>query len=81
MTAVVDRVVDPAARSAASWSARLANLVGRGAPDDDRDVVECRNALAYWRVRRSIDAERDLLAPAHIPALADMLRHAHKAVV
>jgi hypothetical protein len=49
-------------------------------PDTDPRVIECQTALAYWRCRRVIDAERSNLDPAHIPALADMLRHAHPVV-
>ncbi|WP_078325174.1 hypothetical protein [Mycobacteroides salmoniphilum] len=71
---------DPASRPAPSWSARLAALKSRQVPDDDPRVVECNAALAYWRCRRIIDTERDLLDPRHIPALADMLSHAHQAV-
>ncbi|MFA4052530.1 hypothetical protein [Mycobacteroides chelonae] len=71
---------DPASRSASSWSARLAALKSRQVPNDDRRVVECNAALAYWRCRRIIDTERELLDPRHVPALADMLRNAHQAV-
>lgn len=71
---------DPAALTPSQWSARLAAFLSRGRGNDDPDVIACRAALSYWRVRRSIDAERDQLAPAHVPALADMLRHAHPAV-
>jgi hypothetical protein len=78
---MIDSVAtDPASRSAASWSATLAALKSRGAPDTDPRVTECHGALAYWRCRRVIDAERGKLSPEHIPALADMLRHAHPAV-
>jgi hypothetical protein len=42
-------------------------------------VIACREALSYWRCRRVIDAEREHLAQAHVPALADMLKHAHQA--
>lgn len=71
---------DPAAYSAARWSAILAGLTSGGATDTDPRVRECRAALACWRVRRVIDAERAQLTPEHIPALADMLRHAHPVV-
>jgi hypothetical protein len=71
---------DPAALTPSQWSARLAAFLARGRGNDDPDVVTCRAALSYWRVRRTLDAEREQLAPAHIPALADMLRHAHPAV-
>lgn len=71
---------DPAVRPAPSWSARLAALKSRQVPDSDPRVAECNAALAYWRCRRVIDTERALLDPRHIPALADMLKHAHPAV-
>ncbi len=71
---------DPAALTPSQWSARLAAFLSRGRTNDDPDVIACREALSYWRTRRVIDAERANLAPAHIPALADMLRHAHPAV-
>lgn|GEM_PF-2336997 len=71
---------DPAALSPSRWAARLAGFLARGRGNDDPDVIACRAALSYWRVRRAIDAEREQLAAAHIPALADMLRHAHPAV-
>lgn len=72
---------DPASRSASSWSSTLAVLKSRGVPDTDPRVIEARDALAYWRVRRVIDAERGNLSPEHIPALADMLKHAHAGAV
>lgn len=75
----VAATADPASRTAASWSSTLAVLKSRGTPDNDPRVVEARDALAYWRVRRVLDAERGNLSPEHIPALADMLRHAHPA--
>lgn len=78
MTAFV--ATDPASRSASSWSATLAVLKSHRAPDTDPRVIEARDALAYWRVRRVIDAERGNLSPEHVPALADMLTHAHGAV-
>ncbi|AQA05025.1 hypothetical protein BVC93_24405 [Mycobacterium sp. MS1601] len=75
MTASV--ATDPASRSASSWASSQAALKGRGVPDSDPRIVECRAALAYWRCRTVIDRERGNLDPAHVPALADMLRHAH----
>ena len=72
---------DPASRSASSWSSTLAVLKSRGVPDTDPRIIEARTALAYWRVRRVLDAERDNLSPEHIPALADMLKHAHSEAV
>ncbi|MDQ1249248.1 MAG: hypothetical protein QG597_3622 [Actinomycetota bacterium] len=71
---------DPAALTPSQWSARLASFLSRGRRNDDPDVIACREALAYWRCRRVIDAERDHLSRAVIPALADMLRRPHHAV-
>lgn len=64
-----------------SWRARRAGLISHGATLDDPRVVECDQAMAYWRCRRVIDTERELLDPRHVPALADMLKHAHPAVM
>jgi hypothetical protein len=66
--------------TSAQWSGRLAALRSRGASDGDHRVTECVAALAYWRVRRALDADRQHLDPAHVPALADLLKHAHAAV-
>lgn len=71
---------DPSLKPPSSWKTRRAALLSHGAELDDPDVVECDQALAYWRCRRVIDAERHQLHPDHVPALADMLRHAHAAV-
>jgi hypothetical protein len=79
MTSTV--LTDPAELTPSQWSARLAALKSRGAPDNDPRVTECHTALAYWRCRRVIDTERDHLDPRHLPALADMLKHAHPAVM
>jgi hypothetical protein len=80
MVGVQTDQTDPATLSPAQWQARNAALRSRGAADDDPRVVECLNALAYWRCRRVIDADREHLNPAHVPALAEMLNHAHVAV-
>lgn len=71
---------DPSLMSPASWKTRRAALISHGAALDDPDIIECDQALAYWRCRRVIDAERDQLHHDHVPALADMLRHPHAAV-
>lgn len=71
---------DPAALTPSQWSARLAAFLSRGRRNDDPNVLACREALAYWRCRRVLDAERDHLSPQHVPALADMLRHPHRVV-
>jgi len=73
-------LADPAALTPAQWSARLAAYLSRGRGNDDPEVLACRAALSYWRCRRVIDAERDMLDARHVPALADLLRHAHAAV-
>ena len=72
MTAETVAITDPASRSASSWSATLAALKSRDVPDDDPRVIEARNALAYHRVHRAIDAERGNLNRAG----ADRLRAA-----
>ncbi len=69
--------VDPASRSASSWSALLASLKARGAPETDPRVIEARQGLAYHRARKAIDAEAgQLSAPA-----VDRLRTALTAAV
>jgi hypothetical protein len=75
-------LTDPSALTPSQWSARLAAFLrlSRGRGNDDPDVIACREALSYWRCRRVIDAERAHLAPPHVPALADMLRHPHPVV-
>lgn len=74
MTSVLS--TDPAARSAASWSATLASLKSRGVPDDDSRVVAAREGLAYHRVHRAVAAETGQLSPAGIDRLVAQLREA-----
>lgn len=81
MTALTATITGPASMPPSGWKARKASLLSHGATPDDPRVAECDAALSYWRVRRIIDRNRDLLDPQHIPALADMLRHAHPAVL
>jgi len=83
MTATIEcqYATDPGALSPSQWSGKLAALRSRGVTDADPRVGECLAALAYWRVRRVLDADREHLNPSHIPALADMLKHAHPAAV
>lgn len=78
MTATIEckYATDPGSLSPAQWSGKLAALRSRGATNTDPRVAECLAALAYWRVRRVLDADREHLNPAHVPALADMLKHA-----
>lgn len=80
MSATATVLTDPAALTPSQWSARLAAYLSRGRTNDDPDVIACREALSYWKVRRVLDAQRGNLSPEHIPALADMLTHAHQAV-
>jgi hypothetical protein len=39
-------------------------------------MLTCQRALAYWKVRRVIDAERGQLDPAHLDALTAALHTA-----
>ncbi|BBY67762.1 hypothetical protein [Mycolicibacterium helvum] len=82
MTATISctYATDPGTLTPAQWSGRLAALRSRGATDTDMRVAECLAALAYWRVRRVLDADREHLNPAHVPALTELLEHAHPAV-
>ncbi|MDP7720763.1 hypothetical protein [Mycobacterium sp. TY814] len=77
MTAVVPHsLTDPAALTPSQWSARLAAYLSRGRGNDDPEVVACRQALAFWRARRAIDAEAGQIAPDHLDALTARLREA-----
>ena len=67
---------DPARRSASSWSATLAALKSRRVPDTDPRVIECREALAYWRVSRAVNAEQGHLSRAGADRLVAALRGA-----
>lgn len=69
-------VTDPAARSASSWSAILAALKSRGAPDHDARVIEARQGLAFHRINRAVTADRDQLGPAGVDRLVAELRQA-----
>ncbi|STZ60796.1 hypothetical protein [Mycolicibacterium tokaiense] len=74
MTAVASPVIDPAERTAASWSATLASLKSRGVPDDDPRVVTAREGLAYHRVHRAVTAESGHLSAAGVDRLVAQLR-------
>ena len=65
---------DPASRSAGSWNGTLAALKSRKVPEEDPRVIECREALAFWRCKRVIDAEAGHLVPEHAGVLAELLR-------
>jgi hypothetical protein len=67
---------DPAELSPPQWQSRLASLKSHGLPDNDPRVAECRAALAYWRCRRVLDAERGKIAPDHLDELVESLRGA-----
>ncbi|MEZ0053249.1 hypothetical protein ABIA30_004276 [Mycobacterium sp. MAA66] len=67
---------DPASRSASSWSATLASLKSRGAPDTDPRCIEARQGLAYHRAKRAIDANAGQLSPTGVDRLAADLRAA-----
>lgn len=56
-----------------SWSTRLAALKGRGVSERDPRVQRCREALSYWRVRRTLDAELSTLADDDRAELASLL--------
>lgn len=68
--------VDPASRSAASWSATLASLKSHGIPDDDPRMVAAREGLAFHRVARSIAAEEGQLSRAGVDRLIAALHGA-----
>jgi hypothetical protein len=67
---------DPSELSPLQWQTRLASLKSHGLPEDDERVAECRAALAYWRCRRVLDAERGQIAPQHVDELVSQLREA-----
>ncbi|WHU48665.1 hypothetical protein QNM97_06635 [Gordonia sp. L191] len=76
MTSANALPTDPASLTPPQWQARLAAFASRGVPDTDSRVEQCRAALAYWRCRRVLDAERGQIAPAHLDDLVEHLREA-----
>jgi hypothetical protein len=54
---------DPASKPATAWVAQLAGRKSRGATEDDPHIIACREALAFWRLRKRIDAEAGQLSP------------------
>lgn len=64
---------DPAALSPVQWSGKLAALT-RIRPADDPELVECREALAFWRCKRTFDAEAGHLGPAGVEHLVRELQ-------
>ncbi|OQZ88807.1 hypothetical protein BST11_21020 [Mycobacterium alsense] len=67
---------DPESRPSASWAGRLAVLKSRAVPDDDPRIIECRQALAYHRVQRAINAETGQLSRPGVDRLLTQLRGA-----
>lgn len=76
MTASISPTTDPEARERSSWAGRLAQLVSRGASEDDPRVIECRAGLAYHRIRQSIDADAGQLSRPGVDRLVSQLRQA-----
>lgn len=66
--------VDPASRSASSWSALLASLKARGASETDVRVIECRQGLAYHRARKAIERDAGELSVPGVDRLVSQLR-------
>lgn len=57
-------------------SARLGALKSRGVPEGDPRVVACRQALAYRKIHKVIDAEAGRLSLAGADRLVAELRQA-----
>ncbi|ORL76407.1 hypothetical protein [Prescottella equi] len=68
-----EQSVDPHVLPPTSWSTRLAALKSRAVPDDDPRVVQCNRALSYWRVKRAVDHERDVLGADGVKAATNLL--------
>ncbi len=54
----------------------LASLKSRNAPDTDPRVIEARQGLAYWRCKRTVDAEAGQISPVGVDRLVSDLRAA-----
>lgn len=67
------QTMDLAAIPAPDWRNRLGALKSHGVPDDDEQVRECREALAFWRVKKVLDVVKDKLSPAGVDALTAQL--------
>ncbi|MGO9153861.1 hypothetical protein [Mycobacterium sp.] len=50
-------IFDPASRSPGSWGSSVAALRSRGVSDDDPRMIQARQALSWWRFKRTVDAE------------------------
>lgn len=66
-------VAEPGSKPMASWRSELGSLKARSVPDSDERVRDCREALAYWKVRQAIDAARGRLSPTGIDVLVSEL--------
>ncbi|WP_234810351.1 hypothetical protein [Mycolicibacterium moriokaense] len=64
---------EPDSKRASLWRAELGHLKALGRSEDDPGVRACRAGLAYWTVRRAIDAARPNLTAAGVDALAALL--------
>lgn len=67
---------DPASKRPSSWVSRLGALKSRQVPDDDPRVIECREALAFHRVRHSIEVDAGELSRPGVDRLVAALRQA-----
>lgn len=56
-----------------TWATRLAAYKGRGVSERDPRVLRARQALSYWRVRRTLDAELATLTDDDRADLAQLL--------
>jgi hypothetical protein len=74
MVAVLE--ISPDSRPITSWQARLASLIGRGCREDDPAIRECRQAMAYHRVRKVLDAQAGQLDRAGADLLCAAVRAA-----
>lgn len=66
--------MDPASRSSSAWSALLASLKARGAPDTDARVIEARQGLAFHRARKVVEREVASLNGPGVDRLVATLR-------
>ncbi|MCH9728737.1 MAG: hypothetical protein K0U84_03470 [Actinomycetia bacterium] len=69
-------LTDPAALTPSQWAAKLAAYLSRGRGNDDPGVIACREALAFWRIRRVVDRETGHLSAAGVDRLVAQLHGA-----
>ena len=69
-------LTDPADLSASQWGSKVAAYQRHGRGPDDPDVVAVRQALAFHRVHRAIDADAGQLSQPAAERLIDELRSA-----